>query len=51
MGLSIVASLVDAHDGAIEVESEIGRGATFVISFPLAGTDDLLPPAENADSP
>lgn len=51
LGLSIVASLVDAHDGAIEVESEIGRGATFVISFPLAGTDDLLPPAENADSP
>lgn len=50
LGLSIAASLVEAQDGVIEVESEIGRGATFVISFPVAATDDLSPPVEGAES-
>jgi signal transduction histidine kinase len=34
LGLSIVYSIIKTHHGAIEVESEPGKGTTFTISFP-----------------
>ncbi len=34
LGLSIVKSVVDSHDGKIEVESSIGHGTTFNIFLP-----------------
>jgi two-component system phosphate regulon sensor histidine kinase PhoR len=34
LGLSIVRSIVDAHLGSISVESEVGKGTTFTLSFP-----------------
>jgi signal transduction histidine kinase len=34
LGLYIVKSIVDAHLGSIAVESEVGRGTTFTVSFP-----------------
>jgi CheY-like chemotaxis protein len=36
LGLSIVKSLVDMHEGQIELESEVGRGTTFYIYLPAA---------------
>jgi signal transduction histidine kinase/ActR/RegA family two-component response regulator len=35
LGLSICQGIVDEHGGRIDVESTIGRGATFVIELPV----------------
>jgi two-component system OmpR family sensor kinase len=35
LGLSIAAAVVEAHGGGIEVSSEPGRGATFIVSIPF----------------
>ncbi len=35
LGLSIVKSVVDAHRGAINVESKIGKGTTFTVLLPI----------------
>jgi two-component system phosphate regulon sensor histidine kinase PhoR len=36
LGLAIVKHIVLAHGGAIRVESELGNGATFLFTLPLA---------------
>lgn len=36
MGLSVVHGIVKKHKGAMEVESEVGRGTTFVVYLPSA---------------
>jgi PAS domain S-box-containing protein len=36
VGLSVSHAIVDAHQGTIEVESEAGKGAMFVVSLPRA---------------
>ena len=35
MGLAICKKIVDAHDGSIEVESEVGKGSTFTVKLPI----------------
>jgi len=35
LGLSIVKGILDDHNATIEITSEIGKGTTFLLSFPL----------------
>lgn len=36
LGLAVAYGIVSRHNGEIEVESELGRGAIFTLKFPLA---------------
>src|SRR3954468_1718050 len=36
LGLSLVRAIVQAHGGTVAVESELGRGSRFTVSFPRA---------------
>ncbi len=36
LGLYITRQVVEAHGGSIQVQSELGRGSTFVVELPLA---------------
>jgi len=39
LGLALSYNIIQRHGGAIRVESERGKGSTFVISIPLRGPD------------
>ena len=38
LGLSIVKRIIDQHDGRLTVQSEVGKGTTFLIEIPHATT-------------
>ena len=46
LGLAIVQSVVSDHHGKISVESEPGRGATFIIDLPALQNDAMASPEE-----
>lgn len=41
IGLSLVKEIVTAHNGNIEVDSEVGKGSKFVITLPLINHPDI----------
>src|SRR5262245_39936550 len=43
LGLSISSRIIQDHRGSISVESELGRGTTFLISLPLEGIVNPVP--------
>jgi signal transduction histidine kinase len=48
LGLSVGYSIIKAHDGTIDVESEIGRGTTFRIVLPVEGVSPKSVEENNA---
>jgi two-component system, sensor histidine kinase FlrB len=47
LGLAVCRKIVEQHGGAIRTESSPGRGATFVLSFPLALVPNSNHPRRN----
>ncbi|MGO8719772.1 MAG: sensor histidine kinase [Acidobacteriaceae bacterium] len=40
LGLAVVYGIIQAHDGDIDVKSEVGRGSVFTVALPLTSTDE-----------
>jgi signal transduction histidine kinase len=41
LGLAITHGIIENHKGTIRVESEVGKGTTFSVTFPLTEQKDL----------
>ena len=39
LGLSIVKTIAEAHGGRLQVRSEVGKGSSFEVTLPLAGSE------------
>ncbi|HUJ11752.1 MAG TPA: PAS domain S-box protein [Verrucomicrobiae bacterium] len=46
LGLSMVYGIIQRHDGTIDIQSEIGKGTTFIISLPRCATGSEVPEHE-----
>lgn len=47
LGLAISQSILERHDGKIEVQSEVGRGTTFTITLPCERDEKVMQVAAN----
>ena len=50
LGLAICRSIVDAHQGKIDVESEPGRGAKFTVTLPVCKAVDVVEPTNSREN-
>jgi signal transduction histidine kinase/ActR/RegA family two-component response regulator len=50
LGLSITRQLCDMMGGTIAVESELGKGSTFIVDVPLPIEPDFTPPVVSDDN-
>lgn len=41
LGLYICKRIMDAHQGSIQVESQLGQGSTFILTFPLGLSETI----------
>ncbi len=51
MGLAIIHGIIQSHDGAIGVESEVGKGSITTVFFPLALTGQSIERTVTTDKP
>jgi CheY-like chemotaxis protein/anti-sigma regulatory factor (Ser/Thr protein kinase) len=50
LGLSLSYGIIQEHGGTISVESQVGKGTTFLIEFPVTSGDETAPSAALAPS-
>ena len=50
IGLSTVVGIAKRHNGFVEVESEVGKGTTFKVYVPVAGSQNVTAPEEKRRS-
>lgn len=46
IGLSIVKSIVESHNGCIEVESEVNKGSSFIVTLPIEQSQEAIQEGE-----
>ena len=51
IGLSLVKSFVEMHDGKITVESTYGEGSNFIIKLPIIIIDEIKKESEGSNNP
>jgi len=42
LGLAIVKKIIEAHHGSLEINSEVGQGATFSFKLPMGATEQAV---------
>ncbi len=51
LGLSVSYGIVREHGGNIEVQSQVGHGTQFVLTFPVSSAGRLAPPPAKREAP